>query len=146
MVAAVASDDPQTAENPPQATTVDMASPPRKRCNSLCADEKSASDTPEMVRKLPIRTKSGITASVKDRTVSKAALPVSVRLACQFLSAANPAVPTRIIAKAMGMRSRTRAKSAAKPRIEASMKAPQERGFRTRTSTATQSAEPKAAV
>ncbi len=28
MVAAVASDEPQIAENPPQATTVAMASPP----------------------------------------------------------------------------------------------------------------------
>ena len=64
IVAAVASDEPQTALNAPQAITEAMARPPRTLPSRELAAAKRPWLTPEIVRRLPIRMNSGTTDSV----------------------------------------------------------------------------------
>ena len=63
IVAAVASDDPQTAEKPPQDSTVAIASPPRIRPKMRSAAANSPWAMPEPARMLPMKMNSGTTDS-----------------------------------------------------------------------------------
>ena len=63
MVAAVASDEPQTAENPPQDRTVAMANPPRMRPKTRSAAENSPCAIPDPASTLPMKMNSGTTDS-----------------------------------------------------------------------------------
>jgi len=115
IVAAVAKDDPLTALNPPHATIDAIASPPRVRPSILCAPEYNDWLTPEIVNRLPIKMNKGMTASVKDNPVSKTTFPSSFRDVSQLRMMANPAVPTSIIANAIGTRTSTKANNTANP-------------------------------
>ena len=61
IVAAVASDEPETAENPPQDSTVASASPPRIRPNRRSAPAKRPCAMPEFASTLPMKMNSGTT-------------------------------------------------------------------------------------
>ena len=63
MVAAVASEEPQTAEKPPQDRTVAMASPPRMRPNTRSAAAKSPWAMPDPAKTLPMKMNKGTTES-----------------------------------------------------------------------------------
>ena len=121
MVAAVANDDPHTALNPPHATIVAIARPPFKRYMARCAVANRDPDTPDTVNRFPINTNNGITASVKDKTVSNEVFPRSRKLAFQLRNRANPTVPTTIIEIAIGTRTKTNANSAIKPIMDSIM-------------------------
>ena len=71
--------------------------------------------TPEIVNRLPIRINRGITASVKDKPVSKTTFPSSFSEVSQLRITAKPAVPTSIIANAIGTRTNTKANNTTKP-------------------------------
>ena len=61
MVAAVASDDPQMAENMPQAAMVDIASPPLRWPRNTKAARYSSRAMPPRSTKSPIRMNIGNT-------------------------------------------------------------------------------------
>ena len=62
-VRAVASDEPETAEKPPQLRTVASARPPRIRPKRRSAPAKSPWAMPERASTLPMKMKSGTTES-----------------------------------------------------------------------------------
>ncbi len=68
-VAAVATDEPQIAAKPPQATIVAMPRPPRKWPRNAFAARNSSRLMPDVVANAPIRRKSGTTAKLKSVTV-----------------------------------------------------------------------------
>ena len=72
MVAAVAKLEPHTAAKPAQATTVDMARPPRRWPMKALAALNRSSDSRETAMKPPISTNNGITESSSLSTVVKA--------------------------------------------------------------------------
>ena len=64
MVAAVASEEPETALKPPQASTEAMASPPGARPIRRSAAAKSPWEMPERDSRFPMKMKSGTTERV----------------------------------------------------------------------------------
>ena len=68
-VAAVATDEPQIAANPPQAAIVAMPSPPRRWPRNAFAARKSSRLIPDVVANAPINRNSGTTAKLKSVTV-----------------------------------------------------------------------------
>ena len=75
IVATVAMLDPQTAEKPPQAATVDMASPPLRWPRKASAAANKSSASPDRAMKVPIRMKSGRTENSKLITLSNTIWP-----------------------------------------------------------------------
>jgi hypothetical protein len=63
MVAAVASEEPQIAPNPPQAPTAAMATPPLRWPSHDSAASNSALDSPPWVANWPISRNSGMMPS-----------------------------------------------------------------------------------
>jgi len=121
MVATVARLDPQTAENPPQATMVAMARPPLKWPSHAFDASYRSWDMPDRATKLPIRMNSGKTEKSYTITVSTPVLPMLLRAGSNPLYYPKPTVPTIAMPKAMGTCRNSSRKSAAKAMRTASI-------------------------
>ena len=71
----MATDEPQIAAKPPQATMVAMPSPPRRWPMKALAARNSSRLMPEVVANEPISRNSGMTANLKSVAVRMAVWP-----------------------------------------------------------------------
>jgi len=69
MVAALATDDPLMAANPPHASTVAIAMPPRRCPTQALAARNSSLLMPDALTNAPIKINSGMTLKLKSVTV-----------------------------------------------------------------------------
>ncbi len=114
MVAAVATDEPEIAANTPQAISVATASPPGQWPTQAWNAANRSRPTPPLSRMFDISRNSGTASRMKPSSVDSTA--------CGAISGENPPIsssasPNPPSAKATGIRSSSRANSAAMMRM-----------------------------
>src|SRR5262245_12906491 len=115
IVAAFASDDPETAPNNADAASVATARPPRNPESITCAALNSSPDRRDSEATSPMRMNSGTTERVYDDATSNGAVPVNANVPCQPNTVRLPKKPTHTSAIQIGTRRIRRTKRATTP-------------------------------
>src|SRR5690554_2559446 len=110
MVAAVASDDPEMAENTPLAVTAAMAMPPRHAPKMVRDISKSSPAMRALEANTPMKMNKGMALKLKLDSTSMGAVSSRASAGSQPTSQAKPPRPTTGMASAMGQRTASNSK------------------------------------